>query len=401
MNARRYRGYSSFSYLESGRDFRSFELAREVDRVESFLFDLSQEQAVRVQRLLAENMVVSLHDHPMRIPDDPTLTPEYVRAGHIHTGYLGLSKSAMDVVFDNFLDGICCITSSGGWKWDDVIYDLGMRYADLARQDFLRRVETVAQIHETRASGQLALVPGLEAATMIENEVDRIDILYGFGIRQMGISYSEANQLGGGLREKNDGGLTWFGERAVSRMNALGMAIDISHCGDRTSLDVIEASRQPVFITHGGARAVWDSPRLKTDVVLLACAARGGVIGIEAAPHTTLSQRSLHQDINTVMDHFVHCVELMGIDHVGFGPDTMFGDHAGLHRVYATQLNVAEITKNRGASASNEIDYVRGLENPAECFTSIASWLVCHDYSDAEIVKVLGGNALRVLEEVW
>src|SRR3546814_7775453 len=77
---------------------------------------------------------------------------------------------------------------------------------------------------------------------MIENEVDRLDVLYGFGVRQMGIAYSEANTLGSGLKERGDGGLTFFGERAVKRMNQLGIAIDISHSGDRTCVDVIKAS---------------------------------------------------------------------------------------------------------------------------------------------------------------
>ena len=75
----------------------------------------------------------------------------------------------------------------------------------------------------------------LEAATAIENEVDRVDIFYGFGIRSMGIVYSEANALGAGLREKGDGGLTDLGRQVVERMNKLGMIVDVSHCGDQTS----------------------------------------------------------------------------------------------------------------------------------------------------------------------
>ena len=119
---------------------------------------------------------------------------------------------------------------------------------------------------------------------MIENEVDRLDILYGFGIRSSGIAYSEANSLGSGLREARDGGLTDLGRQAVRRMNQLGIAIDISHSGDQTSLDTIEVSEKPIFITHVGARALWNTKRMKPDHVLKACAEKGGVIGIEAAP---------------------------------------------------------------------------------------------------------------------
>ena len=125
---------------------------------------------------------------------------------------------------------------------------------------------------------------------MIENEVDRLDVLYGFGVRQMGIAYSEANTLGSGLKERGDGGLTYFGERAVERMNKLGIAIDISHSGDRTCRRRrSRRSTKPVFITHAGARGLWPTNRMKTDETIIEAAERGGVIGIEAAPHTTLS----------------------------------------------------------------------------------------------------------------
>jgi membrane dipeptidase len=233
---------------------------------------------------------------------------------------------------------------------------------------------------------------------MIENEVDRLDILYGFGVRQMGIAYSEANTLGSGLKERGDGGLTYFGERAVRRMNKLGIAIDVSHSGDRTSLDTIRHSTKPIFITHAGARTVWPTNRMKPDDVIRACAERGGVIGIEAAPHTTLSPAHPRHSIESVMDHFTYCVDLVGIDHVAFGPDTLFGDHVGLHDAFAAHLSIAEA---HGHVDHPRVPYVDGLENPAECYWNITSWLVGRGYSDDEIVQVLGGNIMRVLAEVW
>jgi membrane dipeptidase len=279
-----------------------------------------------------------------------------------------------------------------------VIHDLGMRFCDLAHQGDVILARGVADVERAHAEGRLALIAGLEASTMIENEVDRIDILYGFGVRQMGIAYSESNALGSGLKEKRDGGLTAFGERCVERMNKLGMAVDISHSGDQTCLDVIAASTRPVLITHAGSRQVWDSPRMKSDEVIVECARRGGVIGLEAAPHTTLSEAHPAHSLESVMDHFTHCVDLVGIDHVAFGPDTLFGDHVGLHRAFATQLSVGDL---RGGHQFEEVDYVDGLENPGECFHNIAGWLVKHGYSDEDIAKVIGGNALRVLGEIW
>jgi len=390
--------YRSYQYLEPGRDYRAFELAPEVGRVPAWNGRLDREQAERAARIVAESVVISLHDHPSVYPLRIEQVHEYNRAGRQVTGFEGLARSGMTAVIDNFMDGACCITSTMGWKWMDVIHDLGMRFSDLAHQDDVVLARSTADILHAHETGRLALVAGLEAATMIENELDRIDILYGFGVRQMGIAYSEANTLGSGLKEKRDGGLTAFGVRAVERMNRIGMAIDISHSGDQTCLDVIAASSKPVLITHAGSRAVWDSPRMKSDEVIVACAQRGGVIGIEAAPHTTLSEAHSAHSIESVMDHFTHCVELVGVDHVAFGPDTLFGDHVGLHRAFAAQLSVGEI---RGSVQFEEVDYVDGLENPGECFHNIAGWLVRQGWSDEDIAKVIGGNALRVLGEIW
>lgn len=393
-----YRGYRSYQYLEPGKDYRAFELVPELGRVPEYRVPLSDDEEQRVKRLLAECVIISLHDHPTVMPKDPSQIWDYESAGREVTGYEGLSVSGLDAVIDNMTDGTGPITSKMGWKWTDIIFDLGMRLCDISHQDFLTVCRGVADILQAHDEGRVAWVPALEAATMIENELDRLDILYGLGVRMMGLVYSEANCLGSGLKERRDGGLTHFGQQAVRRMNQLGMAIDLSHAGDRTALDAVDASHVPVFITHAGARTLWDSPRLKPDEVLLACASSGGVIGIEAAPHTTVTRRHPRHNLDSVMEHFEYCVELVGIDHVGFGPDTLFGDHVALHRAFAAQMSISQA---RGREEMPEVDYVEGLENPSEAFPNIIRWLVKHGYSDEDIGKVVGGNALRVLEEVW
>jgi membrane dipeptidase len=397
--AKQYTGYRSYEYLEAGTDYRKFDLAPELDRVPGYEgVPLDPAQTERVRKLLTASMVISLHDHPTIFPDEIGQTVEYNRTARHRTGYAGLARSGMTAVFDNMMDGTCCITSQAGWKWNDVVADIGMRLSDIAHQDYLIKVERLADIQRAHETGRMGLVLALEAATMIENEVDRIDMLYGFGVRQMGIAYSEANALGSGLKERGDGGLTLFGEKSVRRMNKLGIAIDVSHSGDQTSLDTIKHSTKPILITHAGARSVWPTNRMKPDSVIKAAAERGGVIGLEAAPHTTLSPDHPLHSLESVMDHFTYCVDLVGIDHVAFGPDTLFGDHVGLHDTFAEHLSLNEA---HGGTKYDKVPYVDGLENPAECFWNIIAWLVRKGYSDDEINKVVGGNVLRVLEEVW
>ena len=397
--AKRYTGYTAYDYLERGTDLKDLTYAKQIGRVPPYTgLELSDSQRARTTRLLSNEIVISLHDHVQVFPVDMGQLREHIRQGREPTGYEGLSRSGLTAVFDNGMNGTCCISSDAGWKYQDVLFDLGVRMADLAHQDFVVKAETLDDIYAAHQSGRIAHVFGLEAATMIENEVDRLDVLYGFGVRQIGIAYSEANVLGSGLKERGDGGLTYFGERAVRRMNQLGLAIDISHSGDRTAMDVIRASTKPVFITHCGSREVWNINRMKPDAVIEACAERGGVLGLEAAPHTTLSAAHPRHTIESVMDHFTHVVDLIGIDHVTFGPDTLFGDHVALHNAFAANLSTAEA--HRGVEFPR-VEYVDGLENPAECFFNIIGWLVAHDYSDDEIRRVVGGNTVRVLEEVW
>jgi membrane dipeptidase len=397
--AKRYAGYRSYQYLRAGIDYQDFELCKEIGRVPAYTgLDLSDSQRDRATRLLTDSIVISLHEHPTVWPESMDDMTPLLRTGRERTGFQGLARSGMTALFDNFMDGTSCVTSLAGWKWTDIIADLGLRFSDIAHQDFVFLATSVKDIRSAQDTGRLALVAGLEAATMIENELDRLDILYGFGVRQIGIAYSEANGLGSGLKEDGDGGLTAFGRRAVERMNRLGIAIDVSHSGDVTSMDVIRHSAQPIFITHAGARAVWDTRRMKPDDVIKACAERGGVIGLEAAPHTTISQAHPRHSLESVMDHFTYLIDLVGLEHIAFGPDTSFGDHVALHDYYADAMS---ISASRGELEFEKVEYVDGLENPAECFWNIIGWLVKHDYSDDEIRAVAGQNVMRVLEQVW
>lgn len=399
---KRYDGYRSFSYLRPGVDYRDFELAAEVDRVPAFTVPLTEQQEARVRTLVERCLFVSMHEHVGVFPARIEQTPEYVRHGRMATAFEGLAASQWDAVFDNLMDGVCTIHSHVGWQWADVLHDLGMRLCDLAHQDFLIHCKRVDDVRTAHDEGRIAWIATMEGAAMIENDLDRIDILHGFGLRSLGITYSESNALGNGLKEDRDGGLTKFGRKAVERMNRVGLLVDCSHCGDQTTLDTVEWSEKPIVLSHIGARALWDSNRLAPDEVLEAVAAKGGVIGVECAPHTTLTKKHRRHGIEAFMEHFEYIRALVGIDHVGFGPDTVYGDHVGLHRAYAANLSLEESRgKGKPDQHYEEVEYVEGLENPTEGSHNIVRWLVAHDYSDADIEKVMGGNALRVMSEAW
>lgn len=394
----KYRGYKSYDYLTPGEDYRAFELSK-WDWAGRWLLPLDSPQEERVLRLARQCVNIALHEHPTVTPADIKLMPEMDRLGRESCEYEALSHSYLDCVFDNMMDGTCHIVSKSGWKFEDILVDFGHRLCDLHHQDFLIQCTKVEDILTAHREGRIAWVPVLEGAAVIENELDRIDILYGLGIRMMGIAYSESNALGSGLKEETDGGLTKFGRAAVRRMNQVGMLIDCSHCGPRTTLDTVEHSGKPVILSHIGTRALWDSKRLCPDEVLTAVAQRGGVLGVEAAPHTTMTRTHNTHDLDSYMEHFEYIADKAGIDHVSFGTDGLYGDHVGLHHLFAKSLATGD-TRNQQADYE-EVPFVKGLENPTESSVNILRWLVKKGYSDEDIGKVLGGNALRVLRQVW
>ncbi len=397
MKKQTYKGYQAYSYLTAGVDYPEFKMSK-WDRFGRYKIELTDAQEAEVERLNKEILYMSLHDHPVYFPDDIYETSDYTRAGRQFTAYDALAESYIDCVFDNMIDGMSNSHSLSGWKWSEVIHDLGMRLCDIAHQDFLVHCKTVDDILRAKVEGKIGWVAVVEGAAPIENELDRIDVLYGLGVRQLGVTYSQANSLGNGCKENNDSGLTHFGRAAVERMNKVGMLIDVSHCGPQTALDAIELSRDPMIVSHVGARALWDIKRLFSDQAIKATAEKGGVIAVESAPHTTMSHTNNTHNIDSVMEHFEYIANLVGIDHVGFGVDTLYGNHVGLHGVFAsrfTSKDAADIPKHE------KVAYVRGLENPTEASWNILRWLVKKGYSDSDIEKVLSGNALRVLRQVW
>jgi membrane dipeptidase len=394
-------GYTSWSYLKPDVDYLKYPLEKQVDRVPGYDFGLSKAEEERVEGIVEENIIVSLHEHLNVFPAGP-LPPGARRRPFV--GYEGLAYSGMDAVFDN------CVCST----FDQVVDFLGMRQCDYAHQDFVVPALEVGDITRAHEEGRVAVIQTIEQASAIDRDVDRVDLLFGLGVRSMGIVYSESNTLGSGLSELGDGGLTDVGYDAVKRMNRTGIVIDVSHAGDRTALETVEASDRPLCISHVGSRALTDNARMLPNEVLQACSEKGGVVGVEVAGFAPRTRKHPEASIECLLEHLEYLVSLLGVDHVGAGPDTLWGDHAGLYRggprgTVVEQKGAGHHPRPRppgmpevfdSAEMVRDLDHVRGLESPSD-FANIARGLVRDGYSDAEIAKVMGLNGLRVIRACW
>ncbi len=180
----------------------------------------------------------------------------------------------------------------------------------------------------------------------------------------------------------------------VERMNQVGMAVDVSHCGDRTSLDACEVSRQPVLITHSNCRALVPHPRCKTDEAIRAMAKSGGVMGITGVRMFVRDREPT--TIEHLLDHFDHVAKLVGVEHLGVGSDMDLDGYDDLPEAENKQLRAAY----KDSYAFRERLDIEGVDHPKRMF-DLTEGLLRRKYSDAHIAAVLGGNFQRVLGQVW
>lgn len=408
---KKYSGYKAYSYLEPEKDYEKIEYREPLVKEWVYTYPLSKEEEIRFKEFMDKNVVIDLHEHPVLSPKN--MAQDYNNQGREVLAYDALAISGIDAVFDNMMDGGCAITSKHGNHWTDVVQNLGMRLCDLRQQGFAIHCRGVDDIYDAFKNGKLAWIGVIETLNCIENEVDRIDVLYGLGVRQAGITYSESNMLGSGLKEKGDSGLTDFGYDCVARMNKVGMLIDVSHCGDKTALDTIQMSSKPIIISHCGSRTLTPTVRMLPDDVIHELAKRDGVFGVEMAGAVVTTKKHPVASLESYMEQTEYCIKTFGIDHVGWGPDTMYGDHIQLYKIGAKKNNTKGMghSKKPGAPQHEFLgmamnldalpEYVKGMENPTESIPNAIRWMINHGYSDSEIAKVAGLNALRVLKQVW
>lgn len=213
-----------------------------------------------------------------------------------------------------------------------------------------------------------------------------MDRFYALGQRVSLLCYG-TNRLGGGSNDLHNPGLSDFGARVIERMNAIGMAIDVSHCSDRTTLDAFAASRKPVLVTHSNCRALVPArARCKTDEAIRKMAATGGVMGISMI--RGFVRPSGPANVESVLDHIDRVVRLVGVEHVGVGSDV---DLDGRSRLSAEMLRREHIIGN------TDLD---GLNYPKKVF-DLTEGLIRRGYSDHDISLILGGNFQRALADIW
>jgi membrane dipeptidase len=272
------------------------------------------------------------------------------------------------------------------------LFDYFCLFRDMSHR--IMQVRTAADILEAQRSGKVGVILATQGLDCIGRNPRLVPILSELGLRIASLTYNERNHLGSGCMEPDDGPLTLVGRAVVRELRHSRIALDLSHVGYRTSMDAIEIYGGPVLFTHSNAYALTPTQRNLKDDQIVAAARSGGLIGVTPFSAMCRKTAGIRPTIENYIDHMEYMIKLAGIDHVAIGTD--FFPHSTVKWANSTKRfypdMIGELTWP--TARSEGIDAVDKI-------VAIPDALEKRGYSQDDIRKIMGGNALRVLRAVW
>jgi membrane dipeptidase len=265
---------------------------------------------------------------------------------------------------------------------------------------------TAADIRRARAEHRAAFFICAQDGDWIGRQLHRIEALFRLGLRVMLPVYNASNQIGAGCLDREDSGLTRFGELVVNECNRLGLLLDGSHVGRRTTLDMMERSAQPVVFTHANVDALCPSPRNVTDEQIRACVATGGVIGVaNFGPFLLKEGRTEQPAVADLVEHIDYLAQMTGnTDHIGIGTDMSLGTYPlQAPEPWGTPA-YAPAGGDFARLITSDVRSPRRALRDFNCYPQVMTLvdqLRARGYGEGDVLRILGGNFLRVFEQVW
>ena len=283
-------------------------------------------------------------------------------------------------------------------------YDEGIRFfADwngllAGYSDWFTRIDDESDFARAKAAKKLGIMITFQNSQHFRR-ADDVNTFWGLGQRISQLTYNMNNGIGSGFLEQRDGGLSMFGLSIVERMNQVGMAVDLSHCADQTTMDGIAASKRPVVFTHANCRALAPSlTRLKTDEAIRGMAKTGGVMGVAFIRFMVREQEPV--TIEHVLDHVDYAAKLVGVEHVAVGSDLdMVGNPNPIGGGMDPKKQPNFDRYHFHTDSAGKLT-ITGLDHPKRMF-DLTEGLIRRRYNDADITGIIGGNAVRVLTRIW
>jgi membrane dipeptidase len=262
-----------------------------------------------------------------------------------------------------------------------------------SQPDLFTLVRKAEDLDRAKRERRIGMFIGFQNASPFAT-VEDVAFFHGLGLRCAQLTYNNQNRIGSGSTDRADGGVSTFGEQIIRAMNHAGMLVDVSHCGDRTTLDGIALSSAPIAITHSNCRALNNHPRNKTDEAIRALAAKGGVMGITGVRNFVRDRDPTN--VGHIVDHIEHVAGLVGIEHVGIGSDADLNGYDDMPHDQYEQLK-AFYAASYAFRSRLDTD---GYDHPRKIY-DLTEELIRRRHSDADIALILGGNFRRLLGAVW
>lgn len=286
-----------------------------------------------------------------------------------------------------------------GADFEQTVADIAAAQALIeAHPERFIKVAGVADLDRARSDGKTGVILSFEAASMLDGKLDRIDLFRQLDVLVMQLTYNVATPFGHGCLDGDAAGVTELGREAIVRMNALGVALDLSHANAQTTADGIRLSTRPPLVTHAGCRAVFDHPRNKTDRDMRALADKGGVMGIYMLPF--LVDESRQPGLPDYLDHLDHALQVCGEDHVGIGTDSMFFTVTDEDLAQIAAVEAQRRAAGLGAPGENRPPYLPDANTPRK-LEFVADGLLERGHGERIVEKLLGLNFRRAFGEIW
>ena len=259
--------------------------------------------------------------------------------------------------------------------------------------DKVMQIKTVEDIETAKKTGKAGVIFSLQNSTAMGGDFYKWSIMAELGLKICQLTYMEPNLYGSGCLDKANGGLTYWGEQAVREMNRQGIVVDLSHVGERTSLEAIDYSDKPCIFSHSNSLTVCPSSnRNLTDEMIKNCAAKGGVICLNAHGFVCHKEVGVQGTLEDYMAHFEYLGELVGPDHMGIGTD--------IYEYYTKQYWECKTKLLYNSPWMFETVFNRDVQR-VDQYINITRGLVALGFSDEDIRKILGESLIRVFKEVW
>lgn len=337
-------------------------------------FELTEKEKTRADDLNKKNIFINACDS--------TFVPDF-------------TEKYFPKLIDSKLTAISLTVNCQGWApLEDVLVNFSILYSKIeANSDKLLLVNNIGDIQRAKKEGKVGVILAFQDGRPMERDLSFVKILHKLGLRISGLTYQRKNYFADGCGERTDSGLSKYGLELIEEMNRSGVVIDLTHTGNRSALDAIEVSKDPVIFSHNCAKSIYDHFRNTSDEQLKALASKGGVNCVGTfSPFLRKGGTQEGTTLEDTLNHIDYIANLVGVDHVGVGldsaPDTRVPLQANTMAGRYPEFDWGKFEYRYAIKTISEIQY-------------LTHGLVARGYSDTDIEKVMGGNLLRVFSKIW